>query len=472
MTAFSTPIATRLQSLLSDHARCAWDEKAQAFVRSPSIRFVARDRVSLAGGAAIVVPVDLPFDPTARPEIVDCFGRELPLWGPIRPEDFPGFEPVPDHAWLWRNADGTLMPSFNLAGAIDYILGFGDDRRTTDRDRHGRLPPEASLLVQHDLRHLPVINIWLFALLAAVKGLTQGGCPADPTVHILPPALLLSHDCDQLRGNDLYTQVGRLARVFAPLMRGRLPDLAQGRHLVENALRPRRYFFDDALQMLKAEARYGFNSALYFLTGEGGRHGARSGSKIVAEFARRVPTGCEFGIHYNYWYAGDTAALRAQKAEIERLVGQPIQSGRAHYLTLDPLRDFSSLQAAGIRNDETLGFAGTNGFRLGYAGAFQVWEAKPSNLPAVVEIPLLFMDTNMMPRSDRLDVFAMAREVEKVGGAVTILYHPGSYANPEMPQLAGVYDSCLEYFAGRRYRAFLPGQLGDLVRKREADAPA
>jgi hypothetical protein len=40
---------------------------------------------------------------------------------------------------------------------------------------------------------------------------------------IVPPAVVLSRDCDVLNGNDYTTQAIRIYRIFQPLGRGRLP---------------------------------------------------------------------------------------------------------------------------------------------------------------------------------------------------------------------------------------------------------
>lgn len=215
--------------------------------------------------------------------------------------------------------------------------------------------------------------------------------------------------------------------------------------------------------MIAAEKRYGFRSAFYFLAGRGGRLGARSGNAIIADLAAHIPYDFEVGIHYNYRDSEKTGALLAQKNLIETLSGRSVRSGRAHYLTLDPLRAFPNLREAGIMNDESIGFSTQIGLKLGYAGAFRIpLDGKIDS--SVVEIPLLYMDTNLQ-RSNLNEQLDLALAVESVGGVVTMLFHPGSFQNPEMPSLHGVYERCLEHFSSRRYRCFLPGEIGADLRQ-------
>lgn len=451
--------ADRVAQLLRCHAAYAWDGAAEALVRlAPIAGHLRGEAPPESGGLCIAEGVV--FDPDRAPRRVDCFGTEMVILHPLDPGDFPGFAPVPEWEWLWRSDTGALMPAFNLAGFVERYLDGGEERAVRARDEHGRLPLTASTLHRAGVAHRPLLNQYFFALLATLKGLA-GGLPAiDPTAHVLPPVLVLSHDCDQLRGNDAYTQLARLARFAKPLARGRLPAFANLRHITSNALRPRRWFFDDALAMERLERRFGFRSAFYFLNGKGGRLGARSGSPIIAEFVRALPADVEVGIHYNYGYAHDGAKLSDQIEELEHLGGRPIRAGRAHYLRFRPESDFATLARAGIRVDESLGFSQANGYRSGFAGAYPVAEHD------VVEIPLQFMDTNTAPRGTGSDLLSMVRETEAVGGVVTLLFHPGSFDTPEAKELEGLYPLFLRHFADRGYRSMLPSQLGELVRAR------
>lgn len=458
----SDKLSRNLAQFIRDHARVAWDRAAAKLLADTPIHFVnAADVASISDGLAI--PIDCRYDDRVPAASADCFGRQMPLLHPWSREQFPAFEPVDAHPWLWRGPLGVLMPAFNFAGAIDQLVSCSGEAGDRRLDEHCRLIPTDSILGSREMLHIPVINVWLFALLATAKGLQAGGCPVDPTQHVLPPVLVLSHDCDQLRGNDCYTQMSRLARMVTPLTKGGMPDFKQAFYFLLNTLSPRRYFFDDALAMLSMEQQHGFKSAFYFLTGSRGRLGARSGSRIVKEFAAMLPNYFEVGIHYNYRYSGDRELLRKQKLELEALTGRSIKSGRAHYLALDPRRDFSNLRDVGILNDESVGFSQTSGFRVGYAGAFRVWE-QDSDGKEIVEIPLVLMDTNMVGTDGASDPIAIATAVERVGGVVTVLFHPGAYKNPEFPELFGVYDSYLEHFARSGYRPYLPYELGNWVR--------
>ena len=451
-----------IERLLLDHARYAWDPQAAEFVANLPIHHgPSGEMAGVAEG--LFVPSDVPFDPEAAPVTVDCFGVDMTMLHPLVLENFPGCSAVPEAPWLWRTGHGALMLAFNLSGFLLRFIDFEEEREISTRDQHGRLPAEASTLVRLGVSHLPLLNIYLFAILAIAKAHGTNRAASDPAAHVKPPVLVLSHDCDQLRGNDLISQITRIYRMLAPLKRMRPPALSNARQVFANAAFPRRYFFDDALAMCAAERRLGFRSAFYFLNGKRGRLGARSGSPIIAEFAKQLPSDAELGVHYNYRHVFDKALLERQIRELESLTGRTMRSGRAHYLAFDPNESFGVLDELGIQTDESMGFSNLNAFRVGFAGAFRTWRGIGAGGRPVVEIPLHFMDSNTVPRDDEHDVLRMASRVERVGGIVTMLYHPGAFDTPENAELRGHYLRYLTHFAERGYRSMLPSAVGDLL---------
>jgi len=51
--------------------------------------------------------------------------------------------------------------------------------------------------------------------------------------------------------------------------------------------------------------------------------------------------------------------------------------------------------------------------------------------------------------------------LEKVGGVISLLFHPGTFANPERPDLEGLYLRILELANEARARNLMPS---DIVR--------
>jgi hypothetical protein len=49
--------------------------------------------------------------------------------------------------------------------------------------------------------------------------------------------------------------------------------------------------------------------------------------------------------------------------------------------------------------------------------------------------------------------------LEKIGGVISVLFHPGTFANPERPDLDGLYLRILEFANEARARNLMPSDI-------------
>ena len=306
---------------------------------------------------------------------------------------------------------------------------------------------------------VPIVNEVIALLLDAGAALSDGMAPRFALDDMIPPpAVVLSHDCDVLNGNDYTTQAIRIYRIFQPLGRGRLPKFGLLPTIAENFLDPHRYYLKDLLAMMEVEQRFGFRSVRYILNGTGGRFGARSDHRSYSALIEGTPTGWEVGIHYNYDTFDSPKRFGAQLDEIQSLSGQLVISGRAHYLRFDPLVSPSFVSNRGVQFDESVGWTGQNGYCAGIAAPFFPLDPATGNPLPLIELPLMFMDANLSDGADGFAVFSeMFTHLKKIGGVLSLLFHPGTFANPEKPALTGLYARVHQHLRENGARNYLPG---------------
>jgi peptidoglycan/xylan/chitin deacetylase (PgdA/CDA1 family) len=161
--------------------------------------------------------------------------------------------------------------------------------------------------------------------------------------------------------------------------------------------------------------------------------------------------GWEVGLHPS-WYSYDNIdEMKKQKEALEKALGHEIVSVRQHFLHYD-IRVTPSIQAAaGFRYDSTIGFNDNIGFRFGTSYPCKLYDLHAEAELDITEIPLVIQDGALLNpmKGMRLDeetafqyVGQLTEAVERVGGVLTILWHPNSIANPSWWNL---YLRCLEY---------------------------
>ena len=172
----------------------------------------------------------------------------------------------------------------------------------------------------------------------------------------------------------------------------------------------------------------------------------------VAEMLREINRrGWEIGLHPSWYSFDDVDELKRQKESLEKSLGHEIVSIRQHYLHYD-ISVTPAVQAeAGFKYDSTLGFNDNIGFRFGTCYPWRLYDLKSEEELPIIEIPLVIQDGAMLnpDKGMRLDeetafqyVVQIAEAVEKVGGVLTLLWHPNSIIKEDWWNL---YLRTLEY---------------------------
>lgn len=437
-----------LEETVHAHVRRFFSDEARIAYETVALRWCTMAEAAHPQERALFIPTDVVPAAVPRDAWKVPFGAtRLTLWNGLPPPS-PEWRLQDPSGPLWYvHPCGAVMPAWNLARTLFDLLTLKEETSSPERDAHGRFVGRKSPRAEAGLLEAPIFNDSVAALVAACVGLQRAGAPDTvlATGLVSPPVLVLSHDLDQLRGNDVWTQVVRLSRAVLP--RGRaFPKVRNAWLALVNALLPRRYYFDNIVGMIAIERMLGFTSSLYFLNGTGGRFGARSGAGLIPDVAALTPTGWDLGLHYNHDTHLEPQAFAAQRTELETLLSRRVVAGRAHYLRFDPARSWRFYVDMGIQADESLGYYDCIGYRAGIAGPFRPYDAGSGQALPLVEMPMVAMEGALVEQypADPTEVFAQhLRHIAVVGGAVSLLFHPGQFHNPEHPETLGLYRRLL-----------------------------
>jgi len=462
--------AQYLQRQIINHVKLFFDDEALAAVVNGRVKYVPYDDAAQMRRKAVCIPTDIeaPCKPHA-PYKAPFNGTKVTLWNRLPMPDDAGWKALPDiHTPIWyKHESGTLIPAFNFYGNLTNLLLLKEERSTDLRDKHERFIAAFSPRLQNDMLEVPAFNE---AAAILVDGLLAMAAGCDPMFklpgYIRPAGIVLSHDCDQLRGNDGWTQAVRAYRIFRPLASGKLPRLQNAWWIARNYMRPEEFYLGNVLGMIDIERMFGFTSVFYFLNGNGGRYGARSGAKSIAATIPCIPEEWETGMHYNYDTYFKTDIFDAQKDELERLLNRKVLAGRAHYLRFDPEWSFAFLQRKGIEVDESLGYSDRIGYRCGIAGIFQGFDFENDSALDIYEIPMTIMEATLLEqyKSDPVGHFRdMIQHLRRVGGAISLCVHPGMFHNPEFPETNGFYFELLKTCYQAGMVSHTPGQLREKI---------
>lgn len=349
-----------------------------------------------------------------------------------------------------------LTPRFDLLKLIFESLTLNEEQGKST-DRFGRFNTHESQRYQNLLIGIPVVNNAVAILVDMVMEISGNG-----QKFAKPPSVCISHDLDQLRGDDFWTQSARVYRFLKSLKNIRAIDWKSLKAVFANIFNPEKYYLGDFRKMLLAEKKNNFFSVSYILCGKRGRFFARTRNIYLKKYISEFRDLTELGMHYNFHTLNNQKAFQKQKRKIEEWVDRPIISGRAHYLKLKSDQDLRFWNDNGIKIDETLGYPDVVGFRAGLAGPYRPFDKSKNGQSNIIAVPLVAMDAACFGKGSEQgleNIEKIIAHLSVIGGTFTFLIHPGYYDNPEYPEYKGSYDKLLDLLKSYNVRSITPNTI-------------
>jgi len=289
---------------------------------------------------------------------------------------------------------------------------------------------------------------------------------------VLPrPRLCLSHDVDFTTSRDQGRKfIRRVSRGLAgegSKKHALITALGSLVRMVTEPLGSERY--GDFMDWLRLEERFGFRSTFFFLPYPDAHPHVLDGdyrftdrvrfdnrSIRVSDMIREIASaGWEVGLHGTYNSATLPGLLRRQKESIERIIGREILSVRQHFLNHAPGLTHRLQVEAGFQVDSTIGHTRAIGLKMGTSHPYRLWDAENQRPHALVEVPLIAMDTPilLMGLTRRGPAWAID-DLKRIGGGIAasggvfcLNWHPH---NLPVPQLQEIYTELLSWSRDRQ----------------------
>ena len=161
------------------------------------------------------------------------------------------------------------------------------------------------------------------------------------------------------------------------------------------------------------------------------------------------------GLHSSYQAGITPTLIGKEKTILEENAGKSIRCNRHHFLASREPEDMTQLEAAGITDDFTMGYADIAGFRLGTS--YPVRWINPVNrrLSSIWLHPLTLMECSLEEKKymglnqDEAFTYSMnlVEQVKNAGGELTLLWHNTSAQENTDSYLRKLYSHLLNELA-------------------------
>lgn len=312
---------------------------------------------------------------------------------------------------------------FDIFAAGFYLISRYEEYLPHVQDIHERFPAEESLAVKNNFIEQPVIDIWVYKLLEALKDK-------------FPNYSYQTRDFNIISTIDVDAAFAYKNKGIVRTVGGFLKDMLQFRFLkfwnrLLTVFNFKKDEFDTFRELLKIKKEYNVTTLFFFLIGDyttfdknisSSNNRFKSLIKSVADYA-------SIGLHPSYFTLKNIEKLKKEKLRLETIINTPITFSRQHYLRLSIPETYQNLIDLDLEQDYSMGYARTVGFRASTCTPFYFYDLDFEIQTPLKIFPFAFMDVtlkdymNLSPEQGLQKILELKEAVKKVDGTFISLFH-------------------------------------------------
>ena len=326
-------------------------------------------------------------------------------------------------------AGGKSAIPFDIFAASFYLISRYEEYLPHVKDQHGRYTAEQSLAFKYRFLEKPVVDIWAYKLLEALKERFP-----DYEYKQRKYEFISTVDIDNAYAYKYKSFVRRVGGFFKDLLFFKLVNV-WNRFAV--ALNIKRDPFDTFEQIINIRKEKNIKTIFFFLIGDyttfdtnvsASKNKFRLLIKEMVDYAL-------VGLHPSYFTMTNASLLKKEKLRLEGIINMPIQRSRQHYLRFSLPETYQNLIDLEVEEDYSMGYASNVGFRAGTCTPFYFYDLDFEIQTPLKVFPFALMDTTLndymklTPRQSLGRIRDLKNEVRAVNGSFITLFHNESLSD-------------------------------------------
>ncbi len=335
---------------------------------------------------------------------------------------------------------------FDIFAASFYLLSRYEEYFPYTTDKFGRFPAKESLAVKHGFIEQPVINIWAEYLKATLLKYYPNIRFKQNQFHFLPTI-----DIDNAYA---YLHKGFIRSLLSS---GKLLLKLNFTELFEKTavhIHQKKDPYDSYDYLIKLHQKYQLKPIFFFLTAAYAKYDKNISpqGKTFKYLVQKIVQNFEIAIHPSFASNKHPNRVKIEKELLEKISAKKINKSRQHFLILKMPETYQNLIKSGIKEDYSMGFAETPGFRAGTCTPFYFFDLKKNKEENLKIIPFSIMDVGLKDYDEYNTLQAeekikkIIKNVKKVNGLFVSLWHNESLGTKK--QWSGwqnVYEKLIEF---------------------------
>ena len=331
---------------------------------------------------------------------------------------------------------------FDVFAASFFLIARYEEYLPHVKDIHGRFSPKDSIAYQNGFLQRPVVDLWAYMLLDALKERFADLEYKRRSYDFLSILDVATSHCYANRGivrgfagmvMDLGTL--RLRRVFERIAVG---------------LNRRKDPYDNFAELIALHKKFGVRSNFFFQFADYSKYDKNVSTNSIRfkSLIKYVADYSPVSLAASYSSFTDMELLKKEKANLEEVINRPVNNSKMRYNRVDVPETYRNLIAAEFTDDYTMGYTYELGFRAGTCTPFQFYDI-PLEVKQPIKIhPFAVHDyalSKLKKESLILEqVDFLAKQVKNVDGTLITMFSNELLGNTDGQDWMAIYAKIMQ----------------------------
>lgn len=299
---------------------------------------------------------------------------------------------------FFRTGDRSNIP-YDILAASFYLISRYEEYLPHVKDMHGRFPPRESLAFEHGFLHLPLIDLWAYRLLDAIRErfpdlrANPGGYQFRPVIDVTT-----SH-CYARRG--IFRSLGGFLFDLSRLRFRRTWDR------VRVWFDPSRDPYDNYERLIAIHKKYPVQAMFFFQFAEYSTYD-KNVSPNNNKFRHLIKSVADYSVvslAASYTATRNLNVLKEEKKRLSEVLNRPVNYSRLRYNRVDMPQTYRDLMEAEFTDDYTMGYTHRVGFRASTCTPFLFYDINHETQRPIRISPFAFHDYSLLAFASREELW-------------------------------------------------------------------
>ncbi|MEJ2583731.1 MAG: polysaccharide deacetylase family protein [Robiginitalea sp.] len=344
---------------------------------------------------------------------------------------------------FFRTGERSNLP-FDILAASFYLLSRYEEYLPHVKDLHGRFPPRESLAFQHGFLRKPLVDLWAYKFLDALRERFPDIEVAGPSYRFTPVVDVTTSHCFAHRGF-----FRGLAGFMLDLSRFRLKRIWER---IRVWFRPASDPYNNYENLIALDQKFRLRTMFFFQFAEYSTYDKNVSpyNNAFRYLIKSVADYCIVSLAVSYTASEDLETLKEEKKRLSEVLHRPVKYSRIRYNRVDIPQTYRSLIEAEFTRDYSLGYTHEIGFKASTCTPFFFYDIALESQQPIKVCPFAFHDYALLKYTTEeslwKDLDEIYRNVKAVHGRLIPVFSNELLGGDQKTDWLALYEAILKRY--------------------------